>query len=88
MICVNEGVKLRRRVDANLLTLRREIFFGQLFATAIATIISHPISVMDCVRVGCAVGSRKSYSFANFVTLYQTKNAQLFSISVFCEGSR
>ena len=54
MICVNEGVKLRRRVDTrhDSLTLRREIFFGQLFATTIATIISHPISVMDCVRGG------------------------------------
>ena len=32
MICVNEGVKLRRRVDTrhDSLTLRREIFFGQL----------------------------------------------------------
>ena len=38
------------------------------------------------------LGSRKSYplldQIANFVTLYQTKNArQLFLISVFCEQS-
>ena len=27
-------------------------------------------------------------NFANFATLYLTKNAQLFLISIFCEGSR
>ena len=35
---------------------------------------------------GVPLGSRKSYprpNFANFVTLYQTKNTQLFLISVF-----
>ena len=43
--------------------------------------------------VGVPLGSRKSYpftrtNFANFVTIYQTKNAQLFLISVFSERSR
>ena len=42
---------------------------------------------------GCADGFAKALpftrpNFANFVTLYQTKNAQLFLISVFCERSR
>ena len=39
---------------------------------------------------GCAAGFTKVLSFTrpNFVTLYQTKNAQLFLISVFCEQSR
>ena len=45
------------------------------------------------VWVGCAAGFAKVLpftrsSFANFVTLYQTKNAQLFLISIFCERSR
>ena len=42
---------------------------------------------------GCAAGFAKVLPFtrtifANFVTLYQTKNAQLFLISIFCERSR
>ena len=39
---------------------------------------------------GCAAGFSKVLpftrpNFANFLTLYQTKNAQLFLISIFCE---
>ena len=42
---------------------------------------------------GCAVGFAKVLpftrpNFANFVTLYQTKIAQLFLNSIFCERSR
>ena len=43
---------------------------------------------------GVLLESQKSYhllvrpNFANFVTLYQTTNAQLFLLSVFCEQSR
>ena len=48
-----------------------------------------PYSLGGCVPLG----SRKSYpltrpNFANVLTLYQTKNTQLFLISVFCERSR
>ena len=45
------------------------------------------------VWVGCAARFAKflpftRLNFANFVTLYRTKNAQLFSISIFCKRSR
>ena len=42
------------------------------------------------VWVGCVAGFMKvlpftGLNFADFVTLYQSKNAQLFLISIFCK---
>ena len=53
----------------------KKIFFDFTSCASTPGGYSHIVWVLDQI-------------FANFVTLYQTKNAQLFLISVFCELSR